>query len=189
MQVPLQIGFHGMDSSDWIEARVREKVAKLEKNYPQIISCRVGLEAAHKQPHKSSLAVTVSVHLRGREIAIKRERRNHASRDDAYAVIGEVFDIVTRQLEEHVRVTRHTVKAHEGALYGRIIRLERETGHGFIETPDGKTLFFARAVVEGNAFDRLDVGAEVIYGEADGEGPMGPQASSVRAVGSDHPIR
>jgi ribosomal subunit interface protein len=190
MQVPLQISFHGMDPSDWIEQRVREKVAKLEKYYRQIISCRVAIEAAHKQPHKSSLQVMVTVHLRGHELVAKRERRHHASRDDAYQAINETFDVMMRQLEEQVRVQRHDVKVHEGAQqYGRVVRLERDSGHGFIETPEGLNLFFARDVVADDGFDRLAVDSEVLYVAAEGEGPMGPQASLVRLVGSDHHIR
>jgi ribosomal subunit interface protein len=189
MQVPLQITFHNMEPSEAIEARVRDKVTKLDTFYRQIISCRVVVEAPHRQPHKSSLALVVEIKVRGKDLVVKRERRHHASRDDAYLVINEVFDAAHRQLEEHTRVVRHDVKAHEGRSYGRVVRLESEAGHGFIEMPDGRSVYFARDVVEDGAFERLSVGSDVLCQVADGEGPMGPQASLVRIVGGEHHIR
>lgn len=190
MQVPLQITFHNMDPSEAIEARIREKVAKLDSFYRHIISCRVVVEAPHHQPHKASLAIVIETKVRGKDLVAKRERRHHASRDDAYLVINEVFDAAHRQLEEHTRMMRHDVKAHDGGhQYGRVMRLEAEAGHGFIEMPDGRSVYFARAVVENDGFDRLRVGSEVICQVADGEGPMGPQASLVRLVGAEHHIR
>ncbi len=41
MQIPLQITFHGIDHSDAVETRIREKVAKLELLFDRITSCRV----------------------------------------------------------------------------------------------------------------------------------------------------
>lgn len=189
MQAPLQLSFHNMEPSEAIAARVRDKVAKLEKFYRNIISCRVAVEAPHRQPHKSTLAVTVDVAVPGKNIVVKRERRTHAAHEDAYRVIQEVFELAQRQLEDHTRVIRREVKSHESRQYGQVVRLEREAGHGFVETPDGRSVFFARPVVQDDAFDRLEVGSEVLIQLADGEGPMGPQASLVQPVGTDHSIR
>ena len=44
-------------------------------------------------------------------------------------------------------------------------------------------------VVEDDAFDHLQVGSEVMYSLADGEGPMGPQASRVRLLRGGHAVR
>ena len=40
MQIPLQITFHGIPSSEAVEAKIREKVSKLEKFYSHIVGCR-----------------------------------------------------------------------------------------------------------------------------------------------------
>lgn len=47
MQQPLQITFHGMDHSDFIERRVRESAAALERFSDQIVSCHVTVDAPH----------------------------------------------------------------------------------------------------------------------------------------------
>jgi ribosomal subunit interface protein len=189
MQVPLQIGFHNMASSQAIEARVRERAARLERFFDGIISCRVTVEAPHKQPHKSTLGITIAIGVAGKEIVVKRELRHHQSRDDAYQVIGIAFDAAERQLEQHNRVLRREVKSHDGPIYARVVRLYPEQNYGFIETPGGPNVYFHRAVTEDDAFDQCEIGSEVMYSLAEDEGPMGPQASRVRLVRGAHRVR
>jgi cold shock CspA family protein len=55
---------------------------------------------------------------------------------------------------------------------------------GFIETADGREVFFHRNSVLDEAFDRLTVGSEVRFVEEMGE--KGPQASTVRLIGKHH---
>ena len=189
MQVPFQIRFHNMAASEAIETRVRERVARLERFSDGIISCRVTVEAPHKQPHRSTVGITVDIGVRGREIVIKREFRHHESRDDAYQVIGVAFDAAERQLEEHARMQRRAVKTHDGPIYARVVLLYPEQDYGFIETPGRLNVYFHRIVVEGDAFDDLEVGSEVMYSLAEDEGPMGPQASRVRVLRGRHSVR
>jgi len=188
MQMPLQISFHNMASSAAIEARVRERAARLERFFDAIISCRVTVEAPHKQPHRSTVGIRIDIGVAGKEIVIKREQRHHESRDDAYQVIGVAFDAAERQLEQHARLLRREVKSHDGPIYARIVRLYPEQSYGFLETPGGPTVYFHRAVLEDGAFDQCQVGSEVMYSLADDEGPMGPQASRVRLVRGTHRV-
>jgi ribosome-associated translation inhibitor RaiA len=189
MQVPLKISFHNMAGSESIEARVRERVARLERLSDAIVSCRVTIEAPHKQPHRSTVGITIGIGVPGKEIVVKREQRHHESRDDAYQVIGVAFDVAERQLEHHHELARREVKSHDNAVYARIVRLYPEQSYGFIETPGRQNVYFHRVVVEDDAFDQLEVGSEVHYTLADDEGPMGPQASRVRRVRGRHQLR
>jgi cold shock CspA family protein len=133
--------------------------------------------------------ITIDIGVPGREIVVKRELRHHESRDDAYQVIGVAFDAAERQLEEHARIQRRTVKTHDGPIYARVVRLYPEQNYGFIETPGGPNVYFHRAVFEDGAFDNCEVGSEVMYSLAEDEGPLGPQASRVRLVRGAHPVR
>ena len=189
MPVPLEITFHNMDPSETMEAKVKSRAARLERFASAIISCRIVLEAAHKQPHGGALAISIKLGLPGKDIVVKREQRRHDSRGDAYQVIGVAFDIAERQVEEHLRISRHDVKAHDGPSYARIVKLYPDQEYGFIETPVHLNVFFHRDVVDGEAFDTLEVGNEVLYTLAAEEGPMGPQASRVQPVRGAHPVR
>jgi cold shock CspA family protein len=104
-------------------------------------------------------------------------------------VIGVAFDAAERQLEEHARIQRRTVKTHDGPIYARVALLYPEQSYGFIETPGRLNVYFHRIVVEDDGFDQLAVGSEVMYSLAEAEGPMGPQASRVRLLRGHHSVR
>jgi cold shock CspA family protein/ribosome-associated translation inhibitor RaiA len=190
MQDPLQISFHNMAPSDALERRVREHWAKIERHHNGIISARIVIEAPHKQPHKSTLGISISIGVPGRDIVVKREQRLHESDNHASWVINEAFHAVERQLEDHAQKQRRDVKAHEGEReYARIVRLYPDQDYGFIETRERLDIYFHRDVLRDADFDDLKVGGEVLYTLAPDEGPMGPMASSVWTLGSDHPVR
>ena len=185
------ISFHNLDRSDAIEARVRERTARMERYYSGIIGCRVAIEAPHKQPHKSTLGITINLRVPGKDIVVKREGRLHEAdgHQESYRILNDAFDAADRQLEEFSRKQRGDVKTHGGPIYAKVVRLFPEQDYGFIETPEHFNLYFHRAVVRDDRFDDLEVGSEVLYDRADEEGPMGPQASSVKLVSGAHAIR
>ena len=135
MQEPLQISFHNMAPSDALERRVREQWAKVERHYDGIISARIAIEAPHKQPHKSTLGISISIGVPGRDIVVRREQRLHESDDHATWVINEAFRAAERQLEDYAQKQRREVKPHEGEReYARIARLYPDQDYGFLET-------------------------------------------------------
>ncbi len=63
-------------------------------------------------------------------------------------------------------------------MKGKIKRLIRERGFGFITAEDGKEVFFHRSALEGENFDALEEGASVEFDLE--EGPKGPRAINVK---------
>ena len=63
-------------------------------------------------------------------------------------------------------------------MKGKIKRLIKERGFGFITTEDGKEVFFHRSALEGENFDALEEGASVEFDLE--EGPKGPRATNVK---------
>jgi cold shock CspA family protein len=61
-----------------------------------------------------------------------------------------------------------------------VTKLFRDKGYGFIETFEGRELYFHRNSVLHNDFNRLDVGTGVRFVAA--EGDDGPQASTIQIV-------
>jgi cold shock CspA family protein len=77
------------------------------------------------------------------------------------------------------------VKAHEGQPTGTVVRLDELGEFGFLETSDGREIYFHRnSVLDG--FEHLSVGSRVSFAEEMGE--KGPQASTVRLLGK-HGLR
>ena len=44
MQIPAEIAFHNIQHSDWAEEAIREKIARLEKLFDRLVTCRVRVE-------------------------------------------------------------------------------------------------------------------------------------------------
>lgn len=68
---------------------------------------------------------------------------------------------------------------------GRIKKMVRDRGFGFIRGDDGKEVFFHRSGMSGGDYDGLSEGDVVEY--VIQEGPRGPRAEHVRAVPAESP--
>jgi ribosomal subunit interface protein len=181
MQVPLRITFRQLAPSDALEAKVRERAAKLERFAEHVTGCHVVIETPHRHHHQGKLFhVTVDVTLPGGELIVSREAQQHHAHEDAFVAIRDAFDAAIRRLEDHVRRRRVQVKRHEEPPHGRVRTLFAEEGYGFIETADGREVYFHRNSVLDGGFDALEVGRRVRFVEELGE--KGPQASSVHPL-------
>jgi CspA family cold shock protein len=65
---------------------------------------------------------------------------------------------------------------------GKIKKIIRERGFGFISANDGREVFVHRTAVEGGAFDTLQEGQEVTF-EVENS-PKGPSARNVKPSAS-----
>ena len=106
MQIPLQVSFRDISHSDAVEDRIREKVDKLEQYTDKIISCRVVVEAPHRQHTKGKLYhIRVDLALPGEELVVARDPDDHAH-EDVYIAIRDAFEAVRRQLKKSLRQKR-----------------------------------------------------------------------------------
>ncbi len=159
MQVPLQITVRNMAHSDALDQQIREKASKLEEFYPKLMRCQVMVEEQQRHKQQGKL-FNVRLHLTmpGGEIAVNRD-----CDEDVYVALRDAFDAAKRKLEDFARKQRGAVKVHELEHYGRVARLFPEEGYGFIETADGRELYFGRDNVASPSFDQLAIGAEVQF--------------------------
>ncbi|HEV8335007.1 MAG TPA: cold shock domain-containing protein [Candidatus Polarisedimenticolia bacterium] len=65
---------------------------------------------------------------------------------------------------------------------GKIKRLMKDRGFGFIRGNDGQEVFFHQSSLDGLSFESLSEGVEVDF-EIE-QSPKGPRAGKVRAAGS-----
>ncbi len=115
------------------------------------------------------------------EVVVDKSHADAPEREHALVAIREAFDAAVRQIENVMREFRGQVKHHAEASHGRVKNLLAGEDYGFIETADGREIYFHRNAVLDAAFDRLKVGSEVAFAEE--EGVKGPQASTVRVIG------
>ncbi|HYP57459.1 MAG TPA: HPF/RaiA family ribosome-associated protein [Beijerinckia sp.] len=186
MDRPLQIAFRNTKPSGFLERFIQERMLRLERFYNHITGCRVVVEIPHQSPEaaKKALAVAVEVEVPGRpKIIGKSEEDRHDTKGDQRPAVNRAFDAVRRQLEEIIDIKKGQVKRHDDLLEtGVVARLFPAQNYGFIEVRGAPDLYFTRNAVVRGSFDEMAVGAMVQVTRATSEGPMGPQASSVRLV-------
>jgi cold shock CspA family protein/ribosome-associated translation inhibitor RaiA len=206
MQIPLQITFRNMPRSNAIEENIREKTNKLESFFDGITSCRVIVEAPHRHHYKGkAYVVRIDMSVPGDELVINRapkrleaaktpdpqeletawaeshEPSKHAAHEDVYVAIRDAFNAAGRKLQDYARRRRRKTKTHEPTPLARVAKLFPAEAYGFLQTTDGRELYFHRNSVLQPGFDHLAVGTEVYFSEESGE--KGPQASTVRMAG------
>lgn len=187
MEEPLEISFRNVDHSSALEAAIRERAEGLERFFDRIVGCRVVVEAKQRRHHKGNLyALRIDLHLPGHEIVVNRTGPKQHAHEDVYVALRDAFNAAARQLEDHARKVRGDVKTHEAPLHGRVLQLFPEDGYGFVETADGREIYFHKNSVVGEGFDALEVGREVRLVIAYGESAKGPQASTVTPSGKHH---
>ena len=123
MDIPLELSFHNMESSDALKAAVREHVDKLEQFHDHIVGCRVVIEMPHRSQKASGNPPDVHIVVRvpGKEIVVSRELAHNGHKKaatDAYAVLDNAFAVAESRLKEYRRIVQGDVKYKSGETRG-----------------------------------------------------------------------
>ncbi len=181
MDVPLEIAFRNTDHSDALERRIRERVEKMHRYFGRINSCHVVVEAPHRSQVKAKgYHVRIETRVPETELVVSQNPGAKEAHHDPYVAVRDAFDAMDRQLEQHSQKVRGDVKTHDGPPQGVVSRLFKD--HGFVETVDGRDIYFHRNAVVDADFDALEKGCAVELSVMEGESPMGPQATTIRPI-------
>ncbi|MGD1876068.1 MAG: HPF/RaiA family ribosome-associated protein [Kiloniellaceae bacterium] len=187
LEMPLEITFRNLDHSDAVVAIVHDILAKLVQVHGRISSCRVTIEAVNRQHAKGNLFhVSIEVGVPGKQIMVDRNSGKRHAHEDVYVALRDAFSAARRRLEDHSRRKAGSVKTHAVPPHGKVARLFPYEGYGFIETPDGREIYFHQNSLVDADFAKLEQGQEVRYVAVEGESAMGPQATTVKLIGKHH---
>ncbi len=186
MENPVEIEFQGLTANEAMRATVLKHVAVLEEHYGRMTVCRISIKCASERPKGSAYDIQIHLGLPGgRDIEIKRTARSGDTREDVTIAINDAFKRARRRLQEHTRRMKGLVKSHDGPPIATVKQIDG-AGFGFLETDDGREIYFHRNSVLNDAFGQLAPGARVTFFEEPGE--KGPQASTVKMLGK-HGLR
>jgi ribosomal subunit interface protein len=173
MKIAPQITLKNVPHSDAVETKIREKMAKLEQFSDRIMGCRVTIEESQRRHHQGKLfSVRIDMTVPGKELVV-----NRIEHEDCYVAIRDAFDAAKRQLDDHSHRKHGVVKSHAEIPRGKVAKIFPFDGYGFIETSDGREIYFHRNSVIEPTFDKLEEGVEVAFLEE--QGKEGPQAVRV----------
>jgi ribosomal subunit interface protein len=101
MQDSLQITYRGMEPSAALDARIRERAARMQRFDDRITSCHVTVQAAHRHQHQGQ-RYEVRIQIRrphGGELVISHGWQD-PSHEDVYVAVRDAFEAAERRLED-----------------------------------------------------------------------------------------
>ncbi len=202
MLLPVQVTFRNIENPKGLEIYVQAEAAKLERFFNRVSSCRVVVERPQKAASSKLYHVRIDLGVPNEQLIMKHAPTLHGTQQDmkeakskkeAESVLAhkepkraihEAFEEMGRQLQDYARRQEGAVKPKEGMQEGVVKEIFPDRGYGFLETQDGRGIYFNQASVLDGGFARLRVGTKAAFDEEMGE--QGPQASTVRIL---HPRR
>jgi putative sigma-54 modulation protein len=102
MTSTLDVHFHGLEKSEAVEAKVRDKVAKLQRHFDRMTACRVVLEAPNRNTAKAKVfKVKIEISVpNGKPIIIDHEREGAHAHEDLNLAIRDAFEVAVRRVDE-----------------------------------------------------------------------------------------
>jgi cold shock CspA family protein/ribosome-associated translation inhibitor RaiA len=189
METPAEIEFVGIEPDESVQAEIGRHIAQLEKRFGRITSCRLVVRAPGEH-HKNGSRYEIKIFLAlpgHRDVNVDNGSKDPQRATDLKTALNDSFKRARRQLQDRVRKMERLVKRHEPAPIGTIARIDPSGEFGFIETADGREVYFHKNSVLNGGFARLKPGAAVSFAEEEGE--KGAQASTVKPTSRRPTVR
>lgn len=100
MTTPLEISFHGIEKSDAVEARIREKYARLEEHFDRITHARVVVTSPTRAGQRAKMfQVKIDIGVPGHQpVVINQEGQEPYP--DVFIALRDAFAAASRKLDE-----------------------------------------------------------------------------------------
>jgi cold shock CspA family protein len=176
-----------MEPSEAFREQILTQIKRFEDHYGRLTACRVVVKGPGGRHHTGGL-YDIHIYLSlpdQREVAVERTPHLDERFQRFEFALHDAFNRAVRQLQDQVGEMRGKVKLHEEQPTGVVKKLLLEDGCGFLESADGREIYFHRNSVQERGFESLELGARVRFAEEQGE--KGPQASRVTPLGDHAP--
>jgi len=166
----IEIGGHHTDILPELRERITQSLEELNAQHEDIIHARVALDKdTHHQQGADEVRIILS--LPGKMLTAKKTGTS------LYDAMNAALETVERELKEFRDQRQAVIKAPGPRIRGRIVRVFRDRGYGFVETETNQEVYFHANSVHGIPFADLEVGMAMDLEIEAGE--KGPQASRI----------
>jgi ribosomal subunit interface protein len=153
-----------------LRERIVQRLEELNAQHEDIVHARVALDKdTHHQQGVDEVRVILV--LSGKMLTAKK------TAPSLYDAANAALETIERELKEFRDQRRRVIKEPGPRIRGRIVRIFRDRGYGFIETETYQEVYFHANSVHGIPFDQLEVGMAMDLAIEAGE--KGLQASRV----------
>lgn len=183
MQSPVEIVWHNMDPAPHVEARVNQRIKRLDQFFDRIIGCHVVVEASHQRHRQGNqYEVRLDLTLPGGALSVSRRPGDDHAHFDVLVAVRDAFDAMERQLKRWNEQHKGRPEEQAGPPQGRIAEIDHARDFGQIAAADGRLVYFHRNAVVAGDFDAMNVGDTVEMVVDRGQDAEGAHASTVRAI-------
>lgn len=187
MDVPPEIAFRNVEATEDLKSRILDGISDLEEVHDHVVSCRVMVEETNPGRSTGKLNhVRIEVAVPNHQVVVNRDPPAHPATQDLRQAINEAFQKARRKLRKVKAKQRGHVKVPGLPPHGRVVRLLTDDAgvrFGFLQSRDGRQVYFHENALVDLDYDELEVGTEVRFAEE--EGKKGPQASTVARLDTD----
>lgn len=126
MQKPLEITFHGLDRSDAVEARIREKFERIEARFDRISHARIVVEAPQRRsPVPKFFHISIDIAVPGHKpIIVQYQPEAAVAHTDVMLALRDAFASAQRQVDELAN------RMEKSARHERVRRRPATNGSG-----------------------------------------------------------
>jgi ribosomal subunit interface protein len=144
MQIPIEIAFRNIEHNDDAEAAIRDHVARLERIYGRMTTCRVRVDQRNQNANETIPPVVhIEMSVPGHKDIVVAHDADHLQRKyqtpDLHNAINEAFRIAERRLSKYKdKLDDHgsAERGHEAAneFRGQIAEVTPEKDFGYVIT-------------------------------------------------------
>ncbi|TVP58997.1 MAG: HPF/RaiA family ribosome-associated protein [Gemmatimonadales bacterium] len=185
MDVPPEIAFRGVEPTDSLKELILDGIDGLEKVYPRLVSCRTMI--ADDTPDRrtgNSYRVRLEIGIPGKSLVVDESPTGGGDPRPLGQTVKDAFKTGSKLLKKEKEMQRGGMtKSQDLPPHGRVVRLlidDEGVRYGFLESREGRQIYFHEQALVDLDYDDLEIGSEVRYAAA--EGDEGPQASTVAAL-------
>lgn len=100
MTLPVQITFNGIDRSDAVEARIKERVERLSRFADDATGLEVRISAPHHHNGGSLFQFTLELRVPRSDIIVRQADTSNHAHKDIYVALRDAFDALERRTHE-----------------------------------------------------------------------------------------
>lgn len=107
MDVPLEVAYRRVESTEALEEAISAGVRGLEKVYDRLTSCRIMVEDVDPDRTSGKLyQIRIDMTVPGNELVVKRKPSESPPDPDIFVAVDDAFDIARRRLRKWVEKRR-----------------------------------------------------------------------------------
>lgn len=114
MKLTPQITYRDVEPTAQLDRSIRASVKRLDRYHPNILGCRIAVEAPHRHHRKGRpYRVRIDMTVPGAELVVGHHPQHNPAHEDLQVALRDAFRAARRELQDHARTRRGEVKRHD----------------------------------------------------------------------------